>query len=344
LSLLTEADIEVIERAVIARKMGELSGWGWDDQFTFEINVSETVDDPIEGDILGENPNTPLFGGDPLDDPGFILDPNLTDPAIGRPQEKFPEDPFRLQENVRLVLRALKPAHTLYDYRHLFREYFGEMFTGSMSWSMDLYYYEDQRRFCLGAQRVTGDAGETLTDRSLFVDPTRDFSSISPGAELLILTGPNSIVASTTDPGYVGRYQVAEVRAFPVGDDTTSRSYTTSGGLTGSATVSGDVIEDVTGDFASVSEGETLTFSEGPNAGTYRLSYLLGIGGGRIGYTTFPSGQVFTRVRVSPSVLRIEERMPEATTGQSYEVGVDRLGVQVPREVTGEDASVYFLQ
>ena len=309
IELLTEADIELIEKAVAARKLkGGRSAWGFDDQFSFEVNVSEQADN------------------------GF---------------ERFPLDPFRLQSNVQIVLRALKPAHTLYDYRHLFRETFGSLFGDTWSFDYKTYFYEDYRRYWLGSRQVSGTLGQTLIDRSLFTDPTRDFRLVLPGASLVVLSGPNSIHAggtegtsASTDEGHVGRYRVKDILAFPVGTDATARKYTTSGGLSGSATVVGDVIHDLNQDFGSALEGATLTFTEGPNAGTYLLKTLLGSEGGPVGKASGPA----TRVRVASSILRIERRMAVATTGQSYQVAVDRLGVQEPRTVQGEDASLFFVR
>jgi hypothetical protein len=145
---------------------------------------------------------------------------------------------------------------------------------------------------------------------------------------------------ASTDRGHRGRYRVLEVLGFPVGDDTVARAYTTSGGLSGTATVSGNDLEDPSQDFGQAVEGETLTLLAGPNAGTYRLKTLLGSSGGPVGKSTGPA----TRVRIALSLIRIEERMPVVTTGQSYEVVVDRLGVQTPRQVTGEDVSIFFVQ
>ena len=242
---------------------------------------------------------------------------------------QFPSDPFVLQENVRLVLRALKPAHTLYEYRHLFQETFGELFDESLSWSLSNYHYEDFRKFCCGAKRVVGTAGVTWADKTLFSDTSRDFNQIRSGADLLVSSGAN-----------IGRYRVAGVLTFPVGTDTTARSYTTSPtGLTGTATVVGDYIEDGSQNFGLAVEGEVLTFASGPNAGAYRLKTLLGPDGGPVGAVAGPA----TRVRVSQSLLRLEPRMKSAATGQTYSVDVDRLGVQVPHAVQAEDASVYFL-
>ena len=307
IELLTTALVEVIERSVAARQTPN-SAWGPADQFTFEVNVtgSRTV-------TVGETTIT-------LDD--------------------FPDDPLTLASNVAIVLRALKAAHTLYDYRNLFRDSFGTLFTDELTFTFDNYYYEDLRKFCLGAKRVAGTAGVTLTDRSLFSDPNRDFTSVQVGATLIVLTGPNSTAASSTDEGWVGRYRVEEVRAFPVGDDSTARAYTTVSGLSGTATVAGDIITDSAQDWGLAPEGDILTFSEGPNAGSYRLKTVLGSEGGPVGFVapTTPA----TQVRVAPSILRIRSRMAQAATGQSYTVTIDRLGVQVPREESAEDASDFF--
>lgn len=324
LALLSDADFTLIEKVIAARSVTRQvwneslgvwetqpgSAWGLDDQFAFEVNVSYL--DPITGG------------------------------------QRFPEDPFTLQENVRIVLRALKPAHSIYEYRHLFQETFGAFFTESMSWDLDHYRYEDFRRWCCGVKWVVSDAGQTLADKRLFSDVTRDFGQIRSGAELVVLSGPNSIhvggtegTSASTDRRQVGRYKVAEVLYFPVGDDSTARSYVTSpSGLTGVATVSGRDIEDSSQDWSLAVEGEVLTFSDGPNAGSYRLASLLGTDGGPIGVAVGPA----TRVRVAPCLLRLDRRMKTAATGQSYTLGVDRLGEQVPRTVAGEDVTVFFLR
>ena len=403
LGLLSDAAWTVIEKAIAARSEGKRtwdktagawkmqpgSAWGLADQFEFEVNAS------------------------------------YIDPTTGL--ERFPLDPFILQENVRIVLRALKPAHTLYDYRHLFTEAFGDFFTESSSWDLSNYYYEDLRKFCCGAKGISGTAGVTWTDKSLFSDTSRDFGQIIPGADLIITSGPNSIhsggvegTPASMDAKHIGRYRVTDVRSFPVGTDTTARSYTTSPtGLSGTATVTDDVVEDVAslgvlvngslvvpnvtsvqflagaflirvgaiwytpvgvpafsvdpvgveyltvaapvvgllkfnsqiladhvaegvfyqGDFGSVVEGEVLTFTAGPNAGSYRLKTLLGNNGGLVGVASGPA----VKVRVAMSLLRIDRRMRYATSGQAYTVAVDRLGVQVPHTIEGEDATVFFI-
>lgn len=257
-----------------------------------------------------------------LDDQ-FTFEVNVTKLVNG-----LPLDPFTLQENVRIVMRALKPAHTLYDYRHLFQETFGALFTDTISFEMSNYFYEDFRHWCQGIKQISGTGGITWTDRTLFSDPTRDFGSVSPGAELTLSSELNT-----------GTFRVVEVLAFPVGEDLTARPYTTSpSGLSGKATVEGGAICDATQNWAQVQEGEILTFSAGPNAGSYRLKTLLGSMGGLIPTAPGPAD----RVRPAPSILRLDRRMKHAGSGQAYEVSVDRLGAQKVHAVTQEDASEFF--
>ena len=297
IALLTDATVTVIEKGVEARKLKGTSAWGVDDQFTFEVDVT---------------------GSRTVTSGGLLVT-----------LEDFPSDPINLMENVRLVLRALKPAHTLYDFRYLFTETFSPLFSEEVSFDFESYYYEDFRKYCLGIREITGTTGVTLTDRSLFSDPTRDFSSVLPGATLTILTGINSNGAGTVEAGWVGQYRVTEVRTFPSGDDRMARVYTTVGGLSGTATVTGDVVADPLQDWSLAPEGDILTFASGPNAGQYRIRQVL---------------EPVTQARISPSILRIRGRMLQSATGQGYKVDVDRLGIQGPRTVTGEDATCYFIR
>jgi hypothetical protein len=302
--LLTTATVEILEKGVEARKLKGKSAWGAADQFTFEVNI--------------DNVNA------------------------------FPdEDPFVLQRNVDLVLRALKPAHTLYDYRHIFKETFGTLFVDEDSWIIKDYKYQDVRRYWLGADQISGSSGTTLTDRTLFSDPTRDFSNIHVGAVLSILTGPNStgqnFTVQTPDgrkENYPGRYRITEILGFPIPTDTVARAYVTSGGLSGTATVSGGyTVTDATQDWGLSVEGEVITFTDGPNAGFYRLKTVCGLTGGPVGTV----GATGTQARIAPSIFRTKIRMAEAATGQVYEVDVDRLGVQVPHLEHLEDVTAGFV-
>lgn len=294
--------------------------------------------------LQGATPNTMLGGAEILTEaevlllerflesrnPGspFTLDDQFFFDLVLEGEGGFPDNPFVLQENLRLTLQALKPAHVLYGYAYLFREVFGPLFSDSVSWDMSAYYYDDFRKFCYGTKEITGTTGVTLSGRTLFSDPTRSFDSVQEGGLLHITGGPNQ-----------GSYRIQEVLSFPVMTDTTPRAYTTSPtGLSGSATVVGGVIHDVAQDFGAAVEGEILTFTAGSNQGSYRLEILLGMNGGRVGEASGPA----TQVRPAPSMLRVAPRMASALTGQSYSVGVDRLGVKVPRSISSEDASEQF--
>jgi len=375
---LTNASVQVIERAVAARKTPG-SAWGPSDQFTFEVNITGSRDIEVTGEVhsvtgytfvldnLNIDPSTvKIWNPDRSTEyygpysygvnPDFGIIPEVGSKRLTieltpesrmtpgttvlvdytRSIDQFPVDPLILQKNVQIVMRALKPAHTLYEYRHLFREVFSPLITDDtvQRWDMSLIKYEDLRRFWLGVHAMTG-IGDTLSDRSLFRDTSRDFSAIQAGSILTILAGANK-----------GDYQVIESRVFPVGDDPYPRAYTTSPtGLTGYVTVQGSTVTDINPahNFASVVEGEILTIITGPNAGNYRMNALLGLDGGVIGRFTPPVGARYLTARISPSLLRVKGWMPSEATGQSYRVGVDRLGMQSPHLVEGEDATCYFL-
>jgi hypothetical protein len=246
----------------------------------------------------------------------------------GTPDQPLPKEPFVLQENVAIILRALKPAHVLYGYGHLVSELFGTLFSDSYSLDIDAYEYDDFRKYCRGVRSINGTGGSTLSGRTLFSDPTRDFSKVRVGGMLHVTSGANE-----------GQYRVSEVLDFPVVEDLIPRAYTTSPtGLSGTATMSDGTMTDSTQDFSPVVEGETITVAAGPCAGTYRISTLLGSNGGPVGVATGPASSV----RISKSILRVSVRMPVVTSSQSYSVDVDRLGVSSPTFVVGEDASNQF--
>lgn len=256
----------------------------------------------------------------------FSLEVNI----INEMGTAFPdEDPFVLEENVRLVMRALKPAHVLYEYRHLFFEMFDPFTEDTFEADFDIREYDDFRKYCNGAVRLAGTTGETLSLRNRFRDTSRNFDRILTGSVLTLPSGNNE-----------GLYRVANVVVFPGGNDTVARAYITSPtGLSGTLTVSEDTITDSSQDFGAIQEGEILTITEGPNTGVYRLEAVLGINGGLAG----SSGLSGDSVEVAASILEVTPPMPSVETGQSYEVVVDRLGVKLPQEVASEDASIFFV-
>ena len=311
LTLLTEAVVEVIAKVDFSDR--PISAWGFGEQHEFEINVlCQTVfTNPSTGELI-----------------------------VGEIGTGFPADPFRVLRNNLRILRALKPAKAIFEYRHLFLDAFVDLFSAEPFFELDPWYYEDFRKFCCGMKELTGDAGVTLPGRMLFSDVTRDFRSVPPGATLEVLDGPNSGPSNGgTDTATLGRYRVTGVLRMPSGADPTPRAYTTTPtGLSGLATIEDDgVVEDDSQDFSNAVEGETIAISAGPNTGQYRLETLLGNTGGPVGEVTPGSG--VTRVRVAPSIIQILTRMPQEATGQSYRVSLERLGVRTPFTVLGEDVS-----
>lgn len=242
----------------------------------------------------------------------------------------FPKSPFVLQENVKLVLRALKPAHVFYGFSFLFRDAFGTVMSddGGLSLDLDSYYYDDVRKWCYGAERISG-FGEFLSSRKLFSDPSLSFGSVRAGSKLEILSGVNK-----------GFYIVQETLYLLSGEDSTPRTYNLSSGGSGSLTALDDkTLYDPTRDWGALPRDERITITSGPNSGTYRLDKVTGSTGGYVG----DAGVSGNYVRVSPSILKLSERAASALSSQEYEVSVDRLGVQVPNIVSGEDVSAQFL-
>ena len=241
----------------------------------------------------------------------------------------FPLDPFTFLNNAKLVLAALKPAHVLYGFSFLFRDAFGVIAsdTGGLSLDLDSYYYDDMRKWCYGAEKITG-SGELLSARNLFSDPNVSFRSIRKGNFLNILSGVNT-----------GSYRVTDRIHLLSGLDSTPRAYTLSSGGSGTVVaLDNKTLYDSIQDWGTLPRDEKITITAGPNTGTYRLDTVTGSTGGEVGNT----GVSGNTVRVSPSILKLSERANTALSSQSYSVGVDRLGVQTPNPVSAEDVTSQF--
>jgi len=275
-----------------------------------------------------ESPPRDEDGAFTIDDQ-FVIDVFIE----GATPSTFPADPFVLQQNAELVLAALKPAHVIYSYSYLFRDAFDKIAddSGGLSLDLDSYYYADLRKWCLGAQRITG-SGDTLTNRMHFSDPTKSFQNVRAGAILTLSAGANK-----------GRYRVVSKRVLLGGIDPTSVTYTLSTSLVLTGTLTAPGVDTVTlsaaPDWSLIPVDTTITIGSGINAGTYRLDTVLGPTGGPVGTVGISGAQV----RLSPSILQVERRMLSTLNAQAYEVGVDRLGVQLPHVVAGENVSTQFL-
>lgn len=285
LSLLTEANIEVIEKVLYSGK--DWSFWDIKDQFTFEINVSTEAGDSFPPDV----------------------------------------DPFVLQENIRLVLNALKPAHTLYELRFLFKDFIGMNFEDVVTIDMHLYHYEDFRKNCNGVLNLTGTSGK-FYNYFFFTDPTRSFASISTRSVLKVDTGINA-----------GIYEIEDVLYFLNPLDTTPRKYiTTPTGRTGYATIqNGNILVDTLQNFGLCVENEIIEILEGPNIGKYRLDLLLDEDSGLVGLHIGPS----TRVRISPCIIKLNKRALNEEP-VIYTITVDRLGIKTPISIIRENVSPFF--
>jgi len=291
----------------------------------------------MEGGIEALDPDVTAYviekvmGSPPRDPEGlWTIDNQFEVEVFISANNQFPTDPFVLERNVQIVLAALKPAHVIYSYSHLFTDAFDTIAsdTDGMSWDLDSYYYDDTRKWCLGAKTIVG-TGDTLSSRTSFHDVGVSFSSVRVGSKLTISDGVNK-----------GHYSVREVITFPYGEDSTARAYTTSPtGLSGFLEVtSSDSVLDKIQNWALAVDGEILTITEGPNTGTYRLDTVLGSEGGPIGIAAGPA----TSVRCSPGILKVDRRMRSAATSQAYVVEADRLGVRVPHTIANEISSEQF--
>lgn len=67
---------------------------------------------------------------------------------------QFPADTFRLDSIIRMLLDIVRPAHTLFRIRYVFRDEYlpndGAGILDSMRWHLSSYWYEDFRKYCAG--------------------------------------------------------------------------------------------------------------------------------------------------------------------------------------------------
>lgn len=343
---LTDAEVTVLDEAAFIGLPGV--GWTIANRFTFEINVTKTrrtskgsTVDPhyhtVKINALGSGTTTGIVWDDGSGPDhvhtieNFLVNESS---AVGLPLHThdllsdFADLPLVLAKNVQIVMRALRPGHTLYEYRNLFRETFRHVFTDVLQEiDLDEFFYEDFRKYCTGIRELTSTTGVVLADRYT-VNDIISFRSVRVGAPFVVTSGPNA-----------GRYQVRETASFPFGDDPIARPYSTSPtGLTGTATVVNGAIVDPSQDWALAEAGEILFFNAGPNTGEYLLETVLGLNGGPVGSAVGPA----TEVRPAVCFLRVGPRFAIAGGPLSYTVEVDRLGVRGPIAVVNEDIASQF--
>jgi hypothetical protein len=137
---------------------------------------------------------TPGSGFDISDQFGFRIDITIDG-------DTFPENPFDLEQNTRLLVNIIRPAHTLYNIRFIFSDVFDSLteITDESWWKLCWYQYDDIRKFCRGVKQMTGVSGETLSDLFTFKDIGRTFRKIRDGAKLRILGGINEGEYTVTD-------------------------------------------------------------------------------------------------------------------------------------------------
>lgn len=120
-----------------------------------------------------------------------------------------PEFSF-LQENIELLIDLVKPAHTLYNIRHVFSDKMDPPKDGGFDpkdspakFKARDFRYEDFRGFCEGMAGFSSSSGYSDTD--LFkisdTDVSKPLYSVSKGAALTILEGINRGVYRVTDAG-----------------------------------------------------------------------------------------------------------------------------------------------
>ena len=350
--LLSDLGMDIVETVAHERK--KASGVGLEDQFEIEINAVAPKQTVTEGamhwhrirvDNLGNGRTYGTFSTLGDEDyhfheiKDFVIQPYVSADQSEHSHEflqGFPDNTFTLQHNVHLILKALKPAHLLYQYRHMFVEFFGEIFEDQATYDYFTWKYEDLRKNWRGAKSVTGQAKTAGNNKCFLVDPNRDFSSILPGAPVEI-----------SDESNQGEYFVKEVHTLPYPTDSVARAYTTSPtGLSGIAVVENGRVQAISDQYypeydtelGGISQDEIFTFLEGPNAGSYRIKMVLGINGGLPGTGNWTSD----KVELAPSILEIRPPMPYLVDSQTYVVGVDRLGASVPNKVDSEDCSEQF--
>lgn len=252
---------------------------------------------------------------------------------------RFPVDPFVLKNNIYLVLKVLKPAHSIYDYRYLFTDAFVCFDDSSFESNYYNFFYDNARHYCSGIKNITSNNGITLKNRRMFSDTSLSFDSVIPNSILEIESGPNK-----------GLYRVLHTLVFPHPDPGNQVGFRCiPSGLSGELIVIGDDVESILSnkwpfpprpDFSVIGENEVIEITDGPNLGFYRPKCFLGENSGTIDKT--PPGPVYN-LRMSKCILYLDRKMNFEADNQSYKLSVDMMGMKEVKSVYSEDVSIQFL-
>ena len=91
----------------------------------------------------------------------------------------FPPDLFQLESALRIIIDLVRPAHTLYRIRYIFRDKYTPNLPGgkvldAMRWRMAAYYYEEFRVYC-GGIRDRDRLGHKVNEPVVNEDHSLDF-------------------------------------------------------------------------------------------------------------------------------------------------------------------------
>ena len=116
----------------------------------------------------------------------------------------FPDDFFQVQANINLLVDIIKPAHTLYQIRNVFKENYDttDIVQDTATWTLFNYYYDDLRKYCKGMAGFESSTGQiNAGSLDVLTDPSsnKPLKSVQPTAQLVVLTGNNKGFYSVLD-------------------------------------------------------------------------------------------------------------------------------------------------
>lgn len=156
-------------------------------------------------------------------------------------------------------------------------------------------------------EKVEGSGGRWDQVRDVFHDPSLDLSIAKLGYSKLVIGDFKS---------YVDEFTTVEIPS--------PKTYTTSSGLNGTASVVGGILTDGDQDFSTVSIKETVTI----DGREFLISYLCGLDGGYL-----DRGSSTTSVKLAP-LLKLRRRIPKSIeTPFAYTLIVEPRGIQLLKDI-----------